>query len=430
VISSREIDELLQKAIAGGGGEPRAAPADLEAMKAQLADLQGGMTEGMGTELPQGTKVVYAEPEPEVSAPPPSRVPNVPRTVDVPTSAQPGGPDVDGLLAKAQDDLARRQMAMERGGRELVAGLTRTQALPVTPRPTNAFEQWAQQQRQNKQDSLRATEASNNAARTDAYLRTSAAAGPRAERGLDIKEAELKSREEMAKAKAAEEAAKFEETKRHHKASEGIGWTAAKRADEKAGRDEERLGIKRDALKPRQGWEPIDPSGPTFRDPAQAKSFDDSVAAMGAIRNHRDHVMHELESLKKAKTPAEADIAVGRLNAQMGALASKLRAAEGLNNTDAANHAIETMLSLQNGSAVNWKNVLNEGRLPAILNAAIASGEANLDTIAESNNLRRTKGSGAVAQSGPAGGPQRVTATNPKTGEKLEWNGKEWVSAR
>lgn len=395
-----DLDERLKRLIEGGGSAPLPAPEeglDLEGIRA----LGQSMTESGGEDFPAGTQVNFAQPELEVAAPPPSRVPIQPKVVSVPTSAQQSPDAVDAAYARAADRQARQAMAMERGGRELVAGLTRTQVQPVTERPTNAFERYAAAKRQKEQDALRQTEAGNNAARTKAYLDTTAAAGPRAERGLDLKEAELKTREDLSRAKAAEDAAKFEETKRHNKQTEGIGWTGAKRADEKADRDDTRLALKTDALKPRAGWEPIEAGAPTFRDAAQAKTFDDSVAAMGAIRNHRDHVLHEVEALKNAKTPAEADTIAGRLNAQMGALASKLRAAEGLNNTDASNQAVENMLSLSHGSAINWKNLMNQGRLPSILNAAIASGEANLDTMAESNNLRRSKGGkGASAQPG------------------------------
>lgn len=382
-----DMDEELRRILDEGSAS--AQPAELAEFRASIPP------EPMGSELPRGTKVVFADYQPEAVTPPPSRVPIQPKVLDV--SNEPMD-DFELAAAKAEDRQARAREAMERGTRQLIGGLTRTEALPSTPGPTDAVEKLLARrrerdarERQLRQDALRGQEAANNAARTAAYLKTTEAAGPRAERGLDLKEKELALREDMATKKAEETQAQFEERKRHNRATEGIGWTSAKRADDKAERDEERLRLKTDALKPRQGWEPIEEGAPTFRDAGQAKAFDTSVSAMGAIRNHRDHVLHELEALRKAKTPGEADIIVGRLNAQMGALASKLRDAEGLNNTDAANHAIETMLSLQNGSAVNWKNVVNQGRLPAILDAAINSGEANLDTIAQSNNLRRAK---------------------------------------
>lgn len=154
---------------------------------------------------------------------------------------------------------------------------------------------------------------------------------------------------------------------------------------------ERRQAQRESALKPRPDWEPIDPKAATFRTPQDADKFDASVAAFGAIKNHRAHIIEGLKRLKAAKSPAEADTVLGEINAQMGAMASKLRDAEGLNNSDAANHAVDTMLSLTNGSIVNLRNMANEGRLPAILDAAVNSSEANLNTLAESKNLRRKK---------------------------------------
>lgn len=155
-----------------------------------------------------------------------------------------------------------------------------------------------------------------------------------------------------------------------------------------------RQQMREDALKPRAGWEKIVPEDPAFRDTAQAKGFDDAAAAFEALKNHRRHAAHALEQLKEAQRNGDvkaADTALGVLNQQMGNISSKLRVAEGLNNSDAANHAIETMLSLQNGSVANFRNAINDGRLDAILDSAIDSASTNLDTLAASNNLRRAK---------------------------------------
>lgn len=329
------------------------------------------------------------------------RMPIVPKVVDVDVSPR---PDEELLAAESLDEEAMRQRLFETATRQLIGGLTRTPVQASLTQQTQKKPELLAQRAKARMDALRELEAGNNAKRTEAYLGAQDKQSELANKRLALDESEAKAREARNAAAQLFDREKFDESKRHHKASEGAQWMSAKRADDKATRDDERL-------RPRQGWEPIEPGAPTFRDAAQAKAFDTSVSAMGAIRNHRDHVLHELEALKKAKTPGEADIIVGRLNAQMGALASKLRDAEGLNNTDAANHAIETMLSLQNGSAVNWKNVVNQGRLPAILDAAINSGEANLDTIAQSNNLRRARGTRpqqheeSAAKTTPSGKP-------------------------
>lgn len=175
---------------------------------------------------------------------------------------------------------------------------------------------------------------------------------------------------------------------------------------------ERRQAMRESSMKPRPGWEPIDPSAPTFRSPKQAEEFDDLDASMGAIKNHVSHVLEGLEHIKKASFPSkEFDEAVGETNAQMEALAAKMRVVEGLNNTDAANHAIAAMLSFQGGSVMNVRNIANSGRLPAILEAAVASGEANLATRAEKLNLKRsTKGERKPSKSSaaPAAGPVKM----------------------
>lgn len=134
-----DIDEALKRVLDEGSAS--AQPAELADLRAQLAGQQQDMTQGMGTELPKGTKVVFADfqpEEPQVSAPPPSRVAMAPKVVDVPGTAD---EDMELAYSRAQDNEARQRMAMERGGRELVAGLTRTQAQPVTQRPVDAVMQ-------------------------------------------------------------------------------------------------------------------------------------------------------------------------------------------------------------------------------------------------------------------------------------------------
>lgn len=168
---------------------------------------------------------------------------------------------------------------------------------------------------------------------------------------------------------------------------------------------ERRQQMREDALKPRAGWEKIVETDPAFRDPQQAKAFDDSVAAYEALRNHRQHAKEALLRFKNAKTLAEKDNALAEANQQMANIASKLRVAEGLNNSDAANQAVEHMLGLVNGSVVNFRNAINDGRVDAILDSAINSAGTNLDTTAASNNLRRSK---TAAKSVEPGGVVKV----------------------
>ena len=112
--------ELLQ--VAGGLGV-----GGVEAQR--LAQLGAGMTDGMGEDLPRGTKVVYA-PDLEVKAPESAaqRTPIIPKVVDVPGTP---ADDFELAAARVEDRQARAREAFERGSRELVAGLTRTQAAPT-----------------------------------------------------------------------------------------------------------------------------------------------------------------------------------------------------------------------------------------------------------------------------------------------------------
>ena len=395
-----------------------------------LAQLEGGTAATDAAEQPGGS-LPTPDFVPEVSDDLPIAGPT--RRIIVPRRAAPSvaeperlAPPVDDELitAKSGDVDAFNDRATETALRQIVGGITRTPVpTSVTPMGTSEKDLLGRR-RQAQLDALRQLEAGNNAARTEAYLKTNEAAGPRADRKLSLDEEEAKRREARTEAERILKEQMAEEAKRHNKVSEGIGWKNASKptggpVDENGKTiPERRQELRENALKPRGGWEPIEPSAPVFRSSQDGSKFDVAVASMGAIRNHRDHVLEGLEELKHARNPAEADIVLAKINAQMGALASKLRDAEGLNNTDASNHAVDTMLSLTGGSIVNLRNVANQGRLPAILNAAINSGEANLNTLAESNNLRRAKAAGQK----PTGEGARKIVKNPKTGERRYLN--------
>ncbi len=385
---------------------------EIEKMKRQIAAL-GSLEQG-GTDISRMT--LDQAPDDELPIATPTRRVIVPRAappeVPVPTSA-PVDPDAELTAARGGDVDAWNDRATETALRQMVAGITRTKAPDSISQLGTGEKDLLGRRRQAQIDALRQLEAGNNADRTAAYRDSTAAGAARADKKLAFDGEEAGRRDARSQAKAALEEAEFAERKRHNKASEGIGWTNAKK--EPGGElAKKKFAMKQDALKPRSGWEPIDPDGPVFRSSQDGSRFDGAVAAMGAIRNHRDHVLHELEALKNVSDPRQADEILGRINAQMGALASKLRDAEGLNNTDAANHVIEGMLSMSGGSIVNVKNMLNSNRLPAILNAAIASGEANLDTVAESNNLRRSKGGAAAPGQTPGHSSGKVVVSNGK----------------
>ena len=134
-LTARDIEEELRQMMMGTGDQPDLA-LDLGAEKARLAELGAGMTEGMGEDLPRGTKVNFA-PELEVKAPESAaqRMPIVPKVVDL--TEQPKD-DMELAMARAEDRAARKREAFERGSRELVGGLTRTQAAPTFKQPQDA----------------------------------------------------------------------------------------------------------------------------------------------------------------------------------------------------------------------------------------------------------------------------------------------------
>lgn len=96
---------------------------------AGLMDLEREAIEqgALGSNLPLGTKVEFAPDsamQPESAA---ERMPIVPKVVQVPG----GMDDVELAAAQLEDRRARAREAFERGGRQMVAGLTRTQEQPI-----------------------------------------------------------------------------------------------------------------------------------------------------------------------------------------------------------------------------------------------------------------------------------------------------------
>lgn len=178
---------------------------------------------------------------------------------------------------------------------------------------------------------------------------------------------------------------------------------------------ERRMELKENAVALPPEWEKIDQAAPAYRTPADATAHGSARAAFEALKNHRAHAAEALKALKAAKSPAEADTAAGVLNQQMQNIAAKLRVAEGLNNSNEAHTAINTMLSLSNGSAVNLRNMANEGRLDAILDSAINSADVNLTSMSkEQFNLRR-KAAKASAAAVP------TSALSPEDAKALAW---------
>ena len=389
----RDIDEELRKIIEGYTGAENPPP-----------DTSG--------DLPRGTKVSFAEPELETAAPAPRviqpRAPIAEETLPEKVVQVPGSPaapdDMELAAARLADRRARSSDAFDRGGRQLVAGLPRTPVQATMSAPSDVVAQLLARRK-----AADATHQGNEQIRLGAakmaFDKAQAEAKTLEDKTRDTRDFSYKSEADKraAELKSKEDA----EVGRHNLATEANGRISALKpsasmsapALDENGRIKPknfREQVQADARGARPGWEPIDATKPLFRSSHDGEQFDKSEAAMGAIRNHKEHVIGLLEKLKGASDPADADVLIGEINAQMGALSSKLRDAEGLNNTDAANHVMENMLSMSGGSIVNVKNALNSKRLPAILDTAISSGETNLNTLAKSANLRRAKaGKGA-----------------------------------
>lgn len=116
-------EEELQRILDG------AKPVPLAAFRPEPPSGSQGARQGLGLDMPKGTKVVFAEQvEPEVAAPPTSRVPITPKVVDLTQQPQ---DDMEMAYARAADREARRKQAVEAAGRQLVAGLTKTEVQPT-----------------------------------------------------------------------------------------------------------------------------------------------------------------------------------------------------------------------------------------------------------------------------------------------------------
>lgn len=129
MISDRDLNEALKAALMGRETEYTPSAESIAAEKARL----GAMADG-GVDMPAGTKVNFA-PDAGVPASGAERMPIVPRVVDL-TNQSPD--DLEMAYARQQDREARAREAFERGARELVAGITRTQVAPTFQQPTDA----------------------------------------------------------------------------------------------------------------------------------------------------------------------------------------------------------------------------------------------------------------------------------------------------
>lgn len=128
--------------------------AQLEALRMLELERQAQVDAGtVGTNMP-GAKVEFA-PDSGMT-PEPSRVPIQPKVVDLTT--QPKG-NLERSKAMRADWDNRSSQALERAGRELVAGLTRTQVAPTSEWDTGHFARFVADQERAAQREGRATQA-------------------------------------------------------------------------------------------------------------------------------------------------------------------------------------------------------------------------------------------------------------------------------
>lgn len=141
-----DLEEQLRRIIEGSAMfGPQGAPNPDEGMGLEEIRAAGaGMTEAGGEDLETA-----APPTRQPLRPVPTSAPQE-KVVQVPMSAPKSPDDLEAAYARAQDKDARRRMAMERGGRELVAGLTRTTPQSVIERPTDAFSRYAAAQKEKR----------------------------------------------------------------------------------------------------------------------------------------------------------------------------------------------------------------------------------------------------------------------------------------
>ena len=429
----QDVEEELMKILAGGGqqdeGDVLAAinartPSD--ASIAEAAENERLAAQGrLPGDMPRGTKVVFSMDAPmDVAAPEPTRTPIAPKVVDL---TQESPDDLEMAYASAQDRKARQRDAFERGSRQLVAGLTRTNVVESNKRPVDAVsmlmarrkERGAVEQR-NEQNRLGA-----------AKFNYEQADGAR-------KEAlRLSQRDEDKKTAADNEKWRREEAARDNERGErGIAAT-----ERLAGAN---FGLRRDDAETKK----------TERGDRIAAGaiplFDGTLQTPPGLNDTERNRAREQAGLWNA-----ADEATGQLEGALQAYVAR-PSAETAQNITALLGGASTALNTAYGQGAMAEaeakrmadtlgaDIRSLGGMTALFDRAMGNPEAGkllltkIKTARSGNRavaLARLRTSGQFAQGGgdaqsAQGAPARKTATNPKTGEKIEWNGKEWVPVR
>lgn len=391
-------------------------PIEEEDELAGLMDLEREAIEqgALGSNLPVGTKVEFAPDsamQPESAA---ERMPIVPKVVQVPG----GMDDVELAAAQLEDRRARAREAFERGGRQMVAGLTRTQEQPIFQQGKDAVARLlakrkdaAAQAQLAEQNRLGAAKLNYDKEQDRQRTETRSAERTQdlAEREKDNLRAErqIESRD---KNTAAMMGLRFDEANTKKKAeadkdaSGTVPFVGGTFTMSKGLTDGERAKARDYA----SSWNTAISNVDGVRGALDQYLQSPSLETKGAVESQ---LVGALTALNVAyKQGAMADTEARRLSEAMGV---DLTSKEGL----AA--AVSSWLTGDPGAA---------GR---VLRSKIETlRQASKKAAMQSMSTYGTFSDGETGDATTLASPARPTATNPKTKEKVEWNGSEWVPVK
>lgn len=415
MISDSELDEEIRRVLDQGSAAPTEAD-ELAMLRADLAKQGANMTPSMGEEMPKGTKVVFAD-ETQTPVTPQSaaaRQPIIPKVVDL--TKQPMD-DFEMAYAKRADMEARAREAFERGSRELVAGLTRTPVASTFEQQKDAVARLLAK-RKDKDAALERTNAQRlNAAKFDYDQRS---------------EAEKKAMEAQRRKEDLEERAKdneradrgIEATNRLAQSNFGL------RKDDADAKKQEREDKMAAGTVPFVGGTLTMKPGLDGSERSKARDYASSWnAAITNVDGVRDALGSYLQKPSIENKGAVESQLVGALTAlnvayKQGAMADtearRLSAAMGVDLTNPAGIAA-AVSSLFTGDPGEAGRILKV-KIDTLRNA---SRKAAVEAMRPYGDF--SDGDGAGGGSAPGAPSARPIAVNPQTGEKLEWNGKEWV---
>ena len=417
-LDEEELQRLLDEGSASG------QPMELASLRADIAQQSAGMTEGMGEDLPHGTKVNLPM---DVAAPPPSRVPlrpvEQPKVVDL--TQQPPD-DLEMAYASAQDRKARAAEAFERGSRQLVAGLTRTPVVASTMGPTDAVAKLMALRKQRGEDATRNENLRREAAKFTYEQTTEAqkAAEQKArdERDFAEKEKEFAYRQQHDTETLAQQKDNAAATRALAGAGLGLRRDEAKvKADERAEKDAASdIPFLNGTLKLKPGL------SDTERNQARTKAGDWNAAdaAVGNFQSTLEEYARNPSVENKGKVTAALRTASSAFNSAIGGGAMSADEARAMSEAMGADILTPTGITAVAESVF--------GGDPAKAAATISSRVRAARQANKAAALGKLRASGDYIEGGAKAAPQpaaRPTATGAN-GEKIEWDGSAWVPVK